>query len=76
MLETCVGHLLTWPNCIRYLARPSNDTDSVLPKIKPVLLATQTRRATTHLQTYRERCARQLQGNVDGANTLESMTYL
>ena len=42
-----------------------------MPKMKHGSLATQTRRVTTHSQTYRERCARQLQDNMDGANKSE-----
>ena len=39
-----------------------------MPKMKCVLLATLTRRATT----FTERCVRRLQSNMDGAITLES----
>ena len=45
-------------------------------KMKRVSLATQTRRVTTRSQTYRERCARRGQDNMDGANTSESAAYL
>ena len=47
-----------------------------MPKIKCVSYATQTCYRLLRLQMYRELCARRLQGNMDGANTLESMAYL
>ena len=52
----------------RYLSGAMAGTDSVMPKMKRVLLATLTRRCTT----FTECCVRQLQGNMDGAITLES----
>ena len=49
---------------------------SVMPKMKRVSLAMQTRRVTTRSQTYREHCARRGQDNMDGANTSEPTACL